>query len=127
MQFSAQRHRIITNNIANLSTPGFRPQDVSVEAFQEQLAKAVDERRAGDTSFAGDLPLRSSREVKVQPDGLMLQPQPIGENIMFHDGNDRDVERTMQDLVENFMTFRAAAQLLKTRFDAISTAIRERL
>ncbi len=33
----------------------------------------------------------------------------------------------MQALAENFMTFRLAAELLRSRFDLINTAIRERI
>ena len=127
MQFAGQRHRILSNNIANLSTPGFRPADVSVKDFQGQLAQAIDARNRPHHESAGDLPLRSTRQVEVLQTGLKLNPAPIGENILFHDQNDRDVERTMQGLVENFMAFRTAAQLLRSRFDLLNTAIRERM
>lgn len=127
MQFASQRHRLIVNNIANADTPDFRPADVSVAAFQDQLGQAIDQRRATAGASSGDLPLASSREVQVTPDGLTLRPQPMGENILFHDRNDRDMERIVQDLVENFMTFRAAAQFLRGQFDLINTAIRERI
>jgi flagellar basal-body rod protein FlgB len=126
MQFAGQRHRLITNNIANLSTPGFRPQDVSVAEFQSQLASAIDARRAAGDSTK-ELPLRSTEQVEVTPDELVLHPEAAADNILFHDGNDRDVERIMQDLVENFMTFRATAQLLKNRFELLNMAIRERM
>lgn len=124
-QFAAQRHRIIANNVANLSTPGFRPVDVDPRQFQAQLAQAVDARREG--SPAANLALESSSQVEVDRHGLTLRPEPIAEGILFHDGSDHDVERIMQDLVENFMTFRMAAQLLRSRFDLLETAIRERL
>ncbi len=128
IQFSSQRQRLIANNIANFDTPGYRPVDVSVEAFQEELGEAVDARRA--TGRRGDLHLRSSAEVEVRGGGagaLVLHPQPSGDNILFHDGNDRDLERTMQDLVENFMAFRTAAELMRKQMDTIVTAINERL
>ena len=154
MQFTGQRHRLIVNNIANLSTPGFRPVDVSPEDFQRQLGEAIDARGAGGAHRAGaivdnglfdnastlseapeaaptmpgqSLALRSSREIEVTPGRLILHPEAVGDNILFHDGNDRSVERIMQDLVENFMTYRLAAQFLRSRLDQISTAIRERV
>ena len=125
VQFAGARHRLIVNNIANLDTPGYRPVDVSVGAFREQLAGAVDARRASGTD--GRLELGDSGQVQFNDDGVTLHPEPIGANLLFHDGNDRDVERTMQDLVENFMTFRLAAELLRSRLDLINTAIRERI
>lgn len=129
MQFAGQRHRIIANNVANLSTPNFRPVDVSVEAFQKQLAKAIDVRRAGGRTDGSrnDLPLESTSQVEVTAGGLILNPEPTGDNLLFHDGNDRNMERVMQSLVENFMTFRTAAQLLQSRFNLLNTAIRERM
>ena len=127
MQFTGQRQRIIANNIANLSTPGFRPVDVSVEDFQAQLAHAVEDRRTNSNGGAAELSIESTREVAFDEDGMTLRPSPTGDNLLFHDQNDRDVERIMQDLVENFMAFRTAAQFLRSRFDLISIAIRERI
>lgn len=127
MQFTGQRHRLITNNIANFDTPGFRPADVSASAFQQHLGEAIDQRRSRFGSSGGELALASSSEVEVSPDGLTLKPQPAGDNILFHDGNDRDVERTMQDLVENFTAYRFAAQMVRNQYELINTAIRERV
>ncbi|MHC4946874.1 MAG: flagellar basal body rod protein FlgB [Planctomycetota bacterium] len=127
MSFAAGRHRLLVHNVANLSTPGFRPLDVSVEDFQARLGEAVDTRRQRSGAGGGELPPSSSGEVRMDDGRLTLRPTPVGDNLLFHDGNDRDVERTMQSLVENFMAFRTSAQLLRSRFDLINTAIRERI
>lgn len=127
MQFASARHAILTNNIANLSTPGFRPADVSVTAFQEQLGEAIDARRGAHGGGGGELRINDSEQVAVERDRLLLTPQPVGDNLLFHDGNDRNVERTMQGLVENFMAFRMAAQFLRREFDTLNLAIRERM
>ncbi len=126
-QFAGGRHRLIANNIANLDTPDFRPVDVSVESFQAELGRAVDERRERHGNSGGDLYLEASRQVELEADRMILHPEPLGDNILFHDRNDRDPERLMQSLVENFMSFRTAADLLRNRFQLINTAIRERL
>ncbi|MBT8486208.1 MAG: hypothetical protein HKO59_13385 [Phycisphaerales bacterium] len=128
IQFAGRRHRLMTHNIANIDTPNFRPMDVSVQGFQTQLGAAVDERRERAGNAGGELRLRNSREVAVgKHDELVFNPSPAGDNILFHDRNDRDTERLMQDLVENFMAFRTAADMLRNRFDLINTAIRGRL
>ncbi len=127
MQFAGARHRVITHNIANLDTPNFRPVDVSIDAFQTELRGAIDERRERHGNAGGSLRTEDTEQVSFERDGMTLNPQPTGENIMFHDRNDRDLERTMQDLVENFTAFRTAAQLMRSRFDLINTAIRERI
>ena len=127
LQFAGGRHRVIVNNIANLDTPGFRPVDVSVDAFQSRLGEAVDRSRNTNGNAGGELQIQSGDGIEFAPNGMVLHPTPRGDNILFHDGNDRDPEKLMQSLVENFMTFRAASDLLRNRFDLINTAIRERL
>ena len=125
-QFAGQRHRLIADTIANLDTPGYRPADVSIEAFREQLGDAIDARRAA-RGGRGRLEPSDSEQVEFTPTGLVLHPEPIGRNVLFHDGNDRDLDRTMQGLVENFLTFRVAVDLLRSRFALLNSAISERV
>ena len=127
MQFAGARHRVIANNIANFDTPGFRPRDVSVDAFQKRLGEAIDERREVHGHSGGDLELKDSRQVEFHENGMDLKARPVGENILFHDGNDRNLERTMQDLVENFLAFRTSARFLRSRFSLLNAAISERV
>lgn len=128
MRFSAQRHRVIVHNIANLSTPDFVPMDVSVPAFQSQLQEAVDRRREATGGQHGGLELRETREVGVGPGGrLELRPATPSGNVLFRDRNNRDVERTLQDLVENATMFRVASDLLRSRLAILRVAISERV
>lgn len=124
IQFSGQRHRLIAHNIANLDTPDFRPVDVSVEEFQSSLKEAIDER---GTVAGRNLEPASGTTVEFTERGVELKPIPRADNILYHDRNDRDPERLMQSMVENFMTFRTAADLFKARLAVINDAIRERI
>ncbi len=126
VQFSGQRHRLIVNNIANFDTPGYRPLDVSVQDFRRQLGEAIDERRTSARP-AGPLNIKDSAQIEFSAGSLTLHPTPIGDNILFHDGNDRDLDRTMQDLVENFLTFRMATELMRSRYDILRSAIAGRI
>ncbi len=126
-QFAARRQELIAHNIANLSTPNFQPLDVSTADFQKSLGEAIDRRRATFGSSRGPLDFAGNREVEVAGTSLSLKPtQPSG-GILFHDRNNRDLERTMQSMVENLATFRLATDLFKSRMDLLNTAIRERL
>jgi flagellar basal-body rod protein FlgB len=128
LRFSAQRQRILAHNIANLTTPDFRPADVSTEGFARTLRDAVDRRRGQTGGEHGELDLRSTREVQVDPDGRMrLKPSTPGPNLLLHDRNNRDLERSMQDLVENVTVFRVASDLLRSRYALLNTAITERI
>ncbi|MEM7681070.1 MAG: hypothetical protein AAF288_03855 [Planctomycetota bacterium] len=127
VQFTEARQSVITHNIANLSTPNFRTIDVSVDGFRSQLGEAVDRRRRRVNPTRGELPLDDSRQVKFGEQSLSLRPAQIGRNVTFHDRNNRDLERLMQDLAENALAHNASVQLLRSRFDILRTAIRERV
>jgi len=126
-RFAGARQRIIAHNIANFDTPDFRPLDVSPSEFQKALGKAVDARRAA-TGTEGKLPFKATDQVKVARDGLVsLTPTTPSGNILFHDRNNRDLERSMADLAENTAVFRTSIELLRTRYGIIQAAISERV
>ncbi len=128
MRFAAQRQRLIASNIANISTPDYRQKDVSVESFQAALRQAVDRRRAQNAGQSGELAVSDTREVRFGPGGeLRLRPSEPTTNILFHDRGNRNIERLMQDQVENATVFRVAGDLLKSRYDLMRSAIAERV
>ncbi len=128
LSFAAQRQRLLSHNIANISTPDFRQVDVSVKDFQKSLRDAVLERRERTGGQSGELKLEASREIGIGPGGgLILRPRTNGQGILAHDRNNRDLETLMKDLVENAATFRLASDLLRSRMDLLRAAISERV
>lgn len=128
LRFAGQRHRLIAHNIANISTPDFRPKDVSIKDFQRELGSAIDKRRQSFGGTRGELNIRQTRELRRDARGdLKLVPREAGRNVLFHDRNNRDLERLMQDLVENASAHRFAADMIRSRFDLLRTAISERV
>jgi flagellar basal-body rod protein FlgB len=132
MRFAGQRQRLIASNIANLSTPDFIPLDVSPKEFQRVLGEAIERRdRAGGAAvLAGSagLPWKETRSIARNERGeLQIRPSQAADNILFHDRNNRDLERLMQANVENALTFRVASDLLKSRYEILRTAISQRV
>lgn len=126
-RFAARRQELLAHNIANASTPDFRPMDADPGDFQRMLAQAIDRRRAGG-SPGGPLEWRETREVRHDARrGLRLLPRTPAANILFHDRNNRDLERMMADVVENVSAFRAATDMLRSRFQLIGAALAERV
>jgi flagellar basal-body rod protein FlgB len=124
LQYMAARQKLLAGNIANIETPGYRPTEVAPAAFQQALRDALDQERVDKQ---GGLAFDESAPVAFSESGTELKPQVLAENIMFHDGNDRSVERLMQKMQENVYSFRVASQLFRNQFDLINTAIRERM
>lgn len=131
IQFAGARHRLIAHNIANLTTPRFQAVDAPVDEFQTELNRAIDARRDAFGGHRGELEFRSTRHIRAGrrsgSGGLEVEPAANGRNIMFHDRNNRDLERTMQDLAENVAVFRIASELHKHSINQLRTAIAERV
>lgn len=123
-KFAARRQAVLAHNIANLSTPGFQPTEVSPQGFQRLLGDAIARRRE---SGGGPLDWRATREIARDGDGLRLEPRTVSRNILFHDRNNRDLERMMADQVENVGVFRVATDLLRSRYQLIGSALAERV
>lgn len=126
LAFSAQRQKLLANNIANMETPDYRPMDVSIKGFQDSLAKAVENRRSQTGGMQGPLPVQDSREVTHEGAGLRLHPRTPSGNILYHDRNNRDLERMMQDLAENGLNYKATVDLMRRENDLLRAAISQR-
>lgn len=109
LSFASARQRVLVHNIANLDTPDFRMQELSLTDFRESLRDAVRARREG-------------RE--PQPP---MKPARRPENILYHDRNNRSVESLMRDLAENSLAYRLTTDLIRRENDLLRTAISQRV
>jgi len=130
-QFAARRQGVLVHNIANFSTPNFQQRTLSVEDFQSTLAEAVSDRRSRFGGSRGNLNLRETPEIRSVNDSfgqmrLEVTPTTSSGNILFHDRNDRDLERSMADLAETVAAFRVATDLFRSRIELLQSAITER-
>ncbi|MCE9592228.1 MAG: hypothetical protein K8S99_17115 [Planctomycetes bacterium] len=127
VQFTEARHRELLNNVANLSTPNFKPTDLDPAAFQRALGDAVDRRRKSDNPGQGPLLMSDTSQLAFRPDGLDAHADASHENILFHDNNDRDLERIMAHNAENTLAHRTAIELLRHEYSTLQTAISGRV
>ncbi len=126
LRFSAQRQRVIAHNIANIDTPGFQPLEVSVGGFRESLAKAVEARQERWGGHRGELEWSETRELRKNVRGqLEITPSGHGDNILFHDRNNRSLERLMQQLQENTAEFTTTTELLRAKMSLLRSAVEE--
>ena len=126
VHFTSQRHTVLADNIANLSTPYFKPRDLNPESFQAALREAVERRRHTVSPTRRPLPLRDTHQLTFRPNGITGRPDPTNDNILFHDENNRNVDRIMQQLAENTMAHRLGTELVRNQLDMLRLAIRER-
>lgn len=120
MNFTEQRHQLLLADIANVSTPGYVQQDVSVADFQKSLQDAVDSRTSNPSAEP-----QSTSTVEFAPhsSSLRLHPKDVVAGTPFHDRGVRSMESLMSNLADNAQVHNMAAQLLKSRYDLVTKAI----
>jgi flagellar basal-body rod protein FlgB len=122
MQFAGARGSLLNDAVANLDTPGYVARDVSVEEFQGAMRAAMESEQSGTHAPV----FRDTRNINFQNNSLGLEPVASDDQLLFHDGNDRSLERLMQGLSENVLAFRYAAELFRSTHDTLHAAIRLR-
>lgn len=125
--FSGQRQRLIAHNIANIDTPGFQGVDVDPQGFQRALRRAIEDRRADGNGSSGGLDLSGADEVRMVGGRMVLTPTTPTDGVLFQDRNQRDLEKLMQDMVENATMFRVAGDLMRKNTSLIRGAIAQRV
>ena len=128
VQFTGTRHKVLADDVANISTPYFKPRDLDPASFQATLQSAIDRRRGrGINPVAGTLELEDTRQLRFQPGRTDVRPEPTNTGILFHDQNNRDLERLMQHLAENTMTHNAGIDLIRNELGLLRLAISGRV
>jgi flagellar basal-body rod protein FlgB len=105
-QLAARRHELLSENVANAETPGYRARDL---AFSQELSLAQQVRSL--PAGAEVAPLLDTRLVD-SPDG---PTSPDGPSI--------DVDRQMGRVAKNALYQHAVVQLLNARFRQLRAAI----
>ena len=100
MDAAALRHKVISNNIANVNTPGFKRLDVE---FEQSLAKALG---------------RGVPAAEINP--TVVQDDSNAERV---DGNTVDIDREIGQLNQNSLLYTAAAQIMANQIAQLRSAI----
>jgi flagellar basal-body rod protein FlgB len=114
---SALRQKTISNNIANVNTPGYKKSDV---LFEDKLQAAMDQSL---------LPLARTHTNHLQAGQVSgeLEPSIVVDNTssMRLDGNNVDIDKEMAGLAKNSIYYNAVAQQLSKHYSMLLSAIRE--
>jgi len=114
---SVLRQKTISNNIANVNTPGFKKSEVS---FEDKLQTAVNQSL---------LPLTRTNDKHLLAGGVSgaLEPTVTVDNntSMRLDGNNVDIDKEMAGLAKNNIYYSAVAQQLGKHYNLLLSAIKE--
>jgi flagellar basal-body rod protein FlgB len=109
---AARRHLVVTENLANLNTPGYKSRDL---AFADHLSVAL-----SGTAPGGALP-------PAGDDGARARLVLAQDGPPRSDGNDVHLDHQMARLSENALWQQALSQVLAGQFAALKRAISGRV
>ncbi len=101
LDLTAQRQGLVTENVANIDTPGYHARDID---FHSELQRALTMEHAdpvGSTPFVRQVP------------GLIERP----------DGNNVNIDREGLLMAQNQLQFQTEVQLLHSEFSRLQEAI----
>jgi flagellar basal-body rod protein FlgB len=111
---SSLRQKVISNNIANVNTPGFKKSEV---AFEDVLQEALD-----DTG----LPLTQTNERHLPVRQVsMVTPREnmVGNTSLRTDGNNVDIDVEMAEMAKNSIYYDAVVKQLSHYITDLKSAI----
>jgi len=114
VKFSAARQKLLAEDMANVSTPGYVQKDLSVQKFQEMLRERADARDSapvGSTTFD-------------DVTGELISPTS---NILFHDRNNRSIEQLASDSQKNALFHNMMIEILRKQIGQLEMALKERV
>lgn len=117
LKFRQLRQELISSNIANAETPGYKAKKVE---FEEALARAL------DTDEQMNMKVEDGRHFNVGNGGFNnLQPEIFEDpnGIVSMNGNTVDRDKEMAEMAENKIMYDASVQLINKKLALLKYAI----
>lgn len=122
MDVSIQRRETIANNIANADTPNFKRSDIN---FESTLKKALESEKN-----TGGLQAHRTDERHFQFGEAMdyrdVRPRQVLDYLSQarNDGNNVDIEREINDSLNNQMMYQMLAQTANSHFQRVNIVLK---
>lgn len=113
LNLTSLRHKLISGNVANVSTPGYRAQDVD---FRAELAKI-----SGMSSHLPGLTTHPRHIPTGQHPGK--EPDVDRRKVAAGDMNSVDIDQEISRMAQNELLFTIGARLLQLKFEGFRKAI----
>ncbi|MCD6290465.1 MAG: flagellar basal body rod protein FlgB [Anaerolineae bacterium] len=115
------REQVISNNLANLNTPGFKASEV---VFESELRRALEAQQRQPVALEATHPAHFTTSPRQA-----LDVRPIvrerADSTLRADGNNVDLEREMAALAETAILYQASAQIVARKFALLRAIITE--
>ena len=113
---SSLRQQVISNNISNVNTPGFKKSEV---VFEDLLQNAIGDGKLQMTKT-------NSQHLPLKQEGIPKPVVNVIDKTSFRtDGSNVDIDIEMANLAKNNIYYNAVVQQLSSYFSGIKSAIKE--
>ncbi len=116
LDVSAKRHNLITGNIANMDTIGYKPKDLE---FKNTLNRLMTDRAPDSMSRTNEKHFSGVGEKQNALTGRN------SEDVDIYHLDSVNIDREMTNLVENNIKYRTTTELVIRKLDKLKYAIRE--
>ncbi|THB80060.1 MAG: flagellar basal body rod protein FlgB [Desulfobacteraceae bacterium] len=116
LDVSARRHNLITGNIANMDTVGYKPKDLD---FKKTLERMMDQPPPQEMSRTHGKHLPDQGRDKVDLNGS------ISEDVDIYHLDSVNIDTEMVNLVENNIKYRSTTEMLLRKMAILKYSIDE--
>lgn len=117
---SSLRHKVISDNIANVNTPEFKRSEVDFEGFLREAMNPTKKKLAMTTTNEKHL---TGNTTVVAPTAVTAKTRLVAENSFRTDGNNVDIDIEMANMAKNTIYYNASVQQLNRYYSSLKTAI----
>lgn len=123
LQMLGERQKVIAENVANVSTPGYKPKDVDQDAFARMLEQSVNrDGGAKLVALSASAPGHIAAPPRTVGGGVQIRATPDSETTL--DGNSVVVEEQMMKIAETRMDFETMVGLYQKSLSLLRLASR---
>lgn len=116
LDVSSLRQKVIAQNVANVTTPGYGAMEVK---FEEILQEKLKFKLSGSRTHPMHLPIGRARITEVEPEVVMSSaPIPPGKV------NNVEIDKEMVELAKNSLNWDAYTNLLSFKYRLLTQSIR---
>lgn len=113
LDYSSLKNRTISNNIANVDTPGYKSKEVS---FKDVLNKELTPSFEGKRTHEKHIPFTSQNHSTFR----VTERSNTSYN---HNGNNVDIDKEMSDLAKNQIYYQSLVDRLNGKFRGLESVI----
>jgi flagellar basal-body rod protein FlgB len=121
--FTQARQNLLTGNLANYGTPGYKVRDLSLDNFQSRLKEAIHTRDAKKEELSPGI--IGGRDGDV--DAKMRRVRDSFKDVLYHDQTNVSLEHQINEVNKNQLLHNTAITVMTSQFRLLQTAISERV